>query len=75
MPKRVNPKWGWTGTVRLEGYDRPDDALGELDSHSEPAGDQRQALHRPLTGAQCDDLIKVSICRCSTATGPSAMIG
>ncbi|MET4604148.1 hypothetical protein ABIB90_003634 [Bradyrhizobium sp. JR4.1] len=58
MPKRVNPKWGWTGMVRLEGYASPDDALGELDSHSEPAGDQRQALHRPLAGAQCDDLIK-----------------
>jgi hypothetical protein len=44
--------------VRLDGYARPDDALGELDSHSEPAGDQRQALHRPLTGVRCDDLIK-----------------
>src|SRR5438270_105258 len=58
MPRRVVAKWGWTGMVRLEGYARLDDPVGELDSHAQPAGDQRQALHRPLTGAQCDDLIK-----------------
>lgn len=57
MPGRVVPKWGWTGMVRLERYARLEDAVGELDSHSEPAGDQRQALHRRLTGAQCDDLM------------------
>jgi hypothetical protein len=54
MPRRVDPAWGWSGMVRLDGYGKEDDrTVGLCRSSDADLKDRgRQGFHGSVKAAQ-----------------------